>query len=351
MKVPPAVRTVVGVVVVMAALGSLTALAYFLTAWLYQRTGQPPLLAMQVINTLLGFFLFALFIFGVGRFFRPRQLDWFRPIIAAMEQMARGDFSVHLSDQMEANGAVGQLVRSVNKMAGDLGQLEQMRQAFISDVSHEIQSPLTSIRGFARALKDDDLAPAARRHYLDIIETESMRLSKLSDNLLELASLDSEQIKPNARPYRLDAQLRQLILASEPQWAAKGLDLDLDVALADAGITADEDLLSQVWVNLLHNSIKFTPAGGCVRVSLRPAGDRLEVQIADTGSGIAPEDQARIFERFYKGDKARRRSEGGSGLGLSIVKKILDMHHATIRVESQPGSGAVFTVSLPRRAP
>jgi signal transduction histidine kinase len=230
-------------------------------------------------------------------------------------------------------------------MALQLDQMEKMRQEFISNVSHEIQSPLTSIRGFACALQQNDLSAEDRRHYLDIIEAESMRLSKLSANLLKLASLESDQVRFEPKPYRLDTQIRSLILASEPQWAGKRLEMD--VTVDEANIIADEDLLSQVWINLLHNSIKFTPEGGSVRVALQRRADRLEVTIADTGTGIAPEDQPHIFERFYKADPSRRRSEGGSGLGLSIAKKVVELHRGTIAVRSQPGAGAAFTVELP----
>jgi len=334
---------------VFCVLGAMAVLSFGLTAPVYSRTGQPPAWLAQVINTLLGFFLLGLVLFFVGRFFQSKQIDWFTPIIAAMDRIAKGDFSTRLDEHQESEGVLGELVRSVNKMAGELNQVEQMRQEFVSNVSHEIQSPLTSIRGFARALQEDDLAPETRRHYLSIIETESMRLSKLSDNLLELASLDSEQLKLDPKPYRLDKQIRGLILACEPQWAEKGLEMD--AALDEATIvTADEDLLSQVWINLIYNSIKFTPAGGCVRVALKRQAGCVEVTVADTGLGIAPEDQPHIFERFYKADKSRRRSEGGNGLGLSIVKKIVELHHGTVAVTSQPGQGTQITVSLPAPA-
>ena len=139
----------------------------------------------------------------------------------------------------------------------------------------EIESPLTSIRGFASALQQDHLTAEERRHYLDIIEAESVRLSRLSANLLKsLTSLESDHVRFEPKGYRLDTQIRGLILACEPQWAEK--DLEMDVTLEEADITADEDLLSQVWINLLHNSIKFTPRGGSVRVALYRRGDRLE---------------------------------------------------------------------------
>jgi signal transduction histidine kinase len=279
-----------------------------------------------------------------SRFFRAQQLNAFQPVIQALERIAKGDFSIRLDEQHQ-DGILSNLVSSVNKMALELGQVENMRQEFISNVSHEIQSPLTSIRGFAQALQDDNLSAEQRHHYLAIIEAESTRLSRLADDLLKLASLEAEQVKFEPKPYRLDKQIRSLVLTCEPQWSAKGITPE--VALKEITITADEDLLSQVWLNLIHNAIKFTPAGGSIKVALRAHGERVEVSIADSGPGIAAEDQVHIFERFYKADKSRTRSKEGSGLGLSIVKKIVEMHAGALDLESSPGAGSVFTVSLP----
>jgi signal transduction histidine kinase len=163
--------------------------------------------------------------------------------------------------------------------------------------------------------------------------------------LLKLAALESEHANFEPKTYRLDKQIRNLILACEPQWTDKGLDMD--ISLEELEITADEDLLSQVWINLIHNSIKFTPQGGRVQIDLRRQDDDIEFRITDTGVGISEEDRPRIFERFYKADKSRTRSNGGSGLGLSIAKKIVEMHKGGINVESRLGAGTTFTVSLP----
>jgi two-component system phosphate regulon sensor histidine kinase PhoR len=344
----PVMRVLLTIGVVWLVLTALVMVAYALTALVYAGLRwQPPALLAQLINTLVGFFLLGLLMFSVGKFFRQEQHRWFGPLVEALDRIAQGDFSTRVDWPVDSGHPMAELAQSVNHMAAELNAMEQMRQEFVSNVSHEIQSPLTSIRGFARALQADDLSDETRRHYLGIIETESVRLSKLSEDLLELASLDSEQIKLEPKPYRLDKQIRNLILAGEPQWAGKRLELD--AALDEVSITADEDLLSQVWINLLHNSIKFTPEGGCVRVAARRTAAGVEVTVADSGVGIAPEDQAHLFERFYKADKARRRAEGGNGLGLSIVKKIVDLHHGTVSVESQPGAGTKFTVALPEQ--
>jgi len=269
-------------------------------------------------------------------------------LLRAMEQIARGDFSVIVEQPHTHNpdDPIGKLFKGVNDMASELKQMEAMRQEFISNVSHEIQSPLTSIRGFARALQNDALSPADRLHYLNIIETESMRLSKLSDNLLALAALDAENRPFEPQPYRLDRQIRNLILACEPQWTSKAIEMD--VSFEEVTICADQDLLSQVWINLIYNSIKFTPRCGRICVDLYQQDGTIAFGITDTGIGITEDDQAHIFERFYKADKSRTRANGGgSGLGLSIAQKIIELHNGTITVASKPGEGTTFSVSLP----
>jgi signal transduction histidine kinase len=325
---------------------------YFLTDALFHAIGHapPPYLA-QVINSLLGLLLYALTAFGIFSWgsLRPgakrRWLGILEPIVEAMERIAKGDFQVRLQHSVGDNAIVGTLANSVNQMALELNQIEHMRQDFISNVSHEIQSPLTSIRGFAHALRDDQLGAQERHHYLSIIETESVRLSRLTDNMLKLASLESAQLQFDRKPYRLDKQIRSLILACEPQWSGKALDVD--AALEEVIINADEDLLSQVWSNLLHNSVKFTPEGGRVSVTVRREGSQFTCRICDTGIGIPEDAQPHVFERFYKADPSRERAREGSGLGLAIAKKIVELHQGTIGVTSQPGDGTTVIVSLP----
>ena len=331
-------------VLVLVTLGF--AAAYFITGYVYEITKLAlPAWLVQIVNSLLGLFLIGMLTGFMGRFFRQRQFNAFQPIIDALERIARGDFTTRVDNEHD-DGIISGLVASVNKMALELGQMENMRQEFISNVSHEIQSPLTSIRGFAQALQDDKLTIEERHHYLQIIEMESNRLSRLADDLLKLASLETEQVKFEPQPYRLDQQIRSIILTCEPQWRAKSIEID--AVLDETLITADEDLLSQVWMNLIHNSIKFTPQAGEIKMALHSEGDRLEFSISDTGPGISKDDRLRVFERFYKADKSRTRALGGSGLGLSIVKKIVEVHHGTVDLASELGHGTKFIVSLPR---
>ncbi len=345
----------VGIFLLVSVVLTITfAVAHLAIRQLYQRIGLTPTpMISQVIGSLAGLLFLALLGTTMATIFRSNawapQMNMFAPLLRAMEQIARGNFSVRVESPIARyqNEPLQQLFTGINNMAQQLKQMEAMRQEFISNVSHEIQSPLTSIRGFARALQNEELTRETRQHYLDIIADESMRLSKLSDNLLALAALDAETMQPDHKPYRLDKQIQRLILACEPQWTAK--QIDMNVAVDEVLIVGDEDLLSQVWSNLLHNSIKFMPSGGSILVALQPRADQVEFQITDSGIGIASEDQARLFDRFFKADQSRNRALGGSGLGLSIAKKIVDMHQGTIRVASTLGVGTTFTVTLPLR--
>ncbi|RUS48909.1 HAMP domain-containing sensor histidine kinase [Cohnella sp. AR92] len=271
-----------------------------------------------------------------------------KTLTAATKRLAKGDFDVELA--MKRKDELGKLARSFNEMAVDLKQLERMRQDFVSNVSHEIQSPLTSISGFAKAMKDMKAMTEDERHaYLDIILAESGRLSRLSDHLLKLASLDSNHHPLDYAVFRLDEQIRQVVVNGEPLWSEKNLVIDLDLPRA-VEITADKDLLNQAWTNLLSNSIKFTPEGGRIHIQLTARMDGYTVTISDSGIGIAPDELGRVFERFYKADRSRSRS-GGNGLGLAIVKKICALHHGDIRIESKVGQGTKVVVYLPAAPP
>ncbi|MDB5056442.1 MAG: his Kinase domain protein [Bacilli bacterium] len=301
---------------------------------------------MQIMNSLLGFFIFGCFIAIIGKLTAPKRMEVIKAIIDGIKRIAKGDFNVTLPlDDNNRNNPFGEIVVSINNMAVELNQMEQMRQEFISNVSHEIQSPLTSISGFARVLQNDHMSQEERLHYLGIIESESMRLAKLSENLLKLTSLESEHHPFEPKRYRLDKQLRNIVLSCEPQWLEK--KLEMDISLDEVNVHADEDLLSQVWVNLVHNSIKFSTEPGVIGIQMYKKEQEVIVCISDTGIGITEEDQEHIFERFYKADKSRNRSTIGSGLGLAIVKKIIEMHKGTIQVESGPDMGTQMTVRLP----
>ncbi|HEO8420342.1 MAG: HAMP domain-containing sensor histidine kinase [Niallia sp.] len=329
-------------------------LAYWLTAWLYDAIQlTPSVFISQLINSIVGFFLFGCIISIITKisWVRSKQEAHLYPIIQAIKMIAEGNFNIDLSyykrqfREGDNDHPYYQIVTNISHMAEKLGEMEELRQEFISNVSHEIQSPLTSISGFAHALKNDDLTSVERKHYLSIIEMESIRLSKLSENLLKLTSLESEHLPLDLKEYRLDYQLRRIILANEPQWTEK--EINMDIVLPDVTITADEDMLDQVWINLLHNSIKFTPVGGTITVkAFKSENQRIAVKIRDTGIGMDQDSLMHIFERFYKADKSRNRNMGGNGLGLSIVKKIIDLHEGEIQVQSEIGKGTEIMVKI-----
>lgn len=267
-------------------------------------------------------------------------------ILESLREIGRGNFGARA--MLEVRGGfpdhpMNQLVLRVREMAEGLERIEQMRQEFVANVSHEMQTPLTSIVGFVKALKAEGLTEEERRHYLDIIEAESERLSRLADNLLKLTSLESGHHPVTVTRFRLDRQLREVAIASEPLWAEKGLTLDMQVEPAE--VEGDEDLLGQVWMNLLSNAIKFTEPGGRIVVRLEKDEACVRVSVSDTGVGIRPEDLDRVFTRFFKADPSR--GKPGNGLGLAIAKRIVEMHRGSISVESTPGMGSTFTVSIP----
>ncbi|WP_067927666.1 sensor histidine kinase [Alicyclobacillus shizuokensis] len=349
---PSALIVVLYIALVLAWAFAAFSLAFFVTQygyrWLHYRAS-----GYVVHMTMVGVGI-VLFVGGglvMGRRQASKQRLFFQSLLDAMRRMAKGDFNVRVDVELVTepggrNHPFRQLVHSVNTMAEELAQLEEVRQEFISNVSHEIQSPLTSITGFVQALKDDRLPPSQRRHYLDIIEAESRRLSRLSDNLLKLTMLESGQHSFHPQRYRLDKQIRSVVLTCEPLWLKK--QIAVDVSLPPTYITADEDLLSQVWMNLLANAIKFTGENGRIDISLQRDGDWAEMRITDTGIGIAEEDLPRIFERFFKADKSRSAQKSGGGLGLAIVNKILSIHKGQITVQSRLGAGTTFTVRLPQ---
>lgn len=322
--------------------------AYFLVSYIFYLFNFHPYHFIQhLITTIVGFFIFGGVGISISKIIRSKQRNHFQEVIDALKRIARGDFNVQLETLRKVD-PFKTLIDHINHMAKQLKQMEDMRQEFISNVSHEIQSPLTSISGFARALQYDQLSQKERSHYLSIIETESKRLSKLSDNLLKLTSLESSNHPFEQKSYRLDKQIRTIILACEVQWVEK--EIEMDVSLAGVVMVGDEDLMNQVWTNMIHNSIKFTPEHGKIRIHLQRIENKAVVKISDSGIGIPKNEQIHVFERFYKADKARVRSNGGSGLGLSIVKKIIDLHEGTIFVESEEGEGTTFTITIPLNA-
>ncbi|MDR9745651.1 MULTISPECIES: HAMP domain-containing sensor histidine kinase [Paenibacillus] len=270
-----------------------------------------------------------------------------KKLTKATKRIAAGDFNVKLN--IKQTGELGTLARSFEEMIHDLQQLEQMRREFVTNVSHEVQSPLTSISGYAQALKQVNLSEQERSRYLEIIIAEAKRMSKMSDNLLKLSMLESQSQQPRLSTLSLDEQIRRVIVTLQPQWSARNIHFELD--LQAVKVLADHDQLNQVWTNILSNGIKFSKDGGVIHVSTKQDIKNVTIRISDTGIGIPLEDQKRIFERFFKSDRSHSRKYDGSGMGLAIVKQIVSLHQGDIRVESEPGQGTTFIVTLPITPP
>ncbi|CAM3868589.1 sensor histidine kinase [Mesobacillus zeae] len=262
----------------------------------------------------------------------------------ATKQVAQGNYKIDL--KVNRRDEIGQLADHFSHMAKSIEQLEEMRQEFVSNVSHEIQSPLASIQGFSQTLQVKELPEETRKHYLSIIEEESRRLSQLSKQLLMLASLEKEETIMDKSTFDVAAQIKQVLFMTEWSWREKDLAIDLDIP--KTMIYADEKLMYQVWVNLITNSIKFSDSGGSISIKIIKGEKECHIEIKDTGKGISEKDLPHIFNRFYKADKARSRKEGSSGLGLAITKKIIDLHNGSIYAESELSKGTAFHITIPK---
>ena len=262
----------------------------------------------------------------------------------ATNELSKGNYRVRVN--YAGNDEIARLNRSFNQMAQQLAKQEETRQQFISDVSHEFQTPLTAIQGFATILKNEKLSDEQRQKYADIILFHSKRLSTLSKNMLQLTVLDGEDAKLDISEFSLIEQLNRVIETQDNLALAKDIEIEFHTPKNDIRVEADEARLEQVWINLVNNAIKYTNEHGVVTIEVKKTSKEVEVSIQDTGVGMSKEAISHIFERFYRQDKSRKVE--GNGLGLSIVKRIVDLHHGTIDVISVEDGGSQFIVKLPQ---
>ncbi|OMD74947.1 sensor histidine kinase [Paenibacillus odorifer] len=264
-------------------------------------------------------------------------------LTTATKRISKGRYDIKLNTWRRDE--IGQLASHFMIMSRELERTNRARQEFVANVSHEIESPLTSIQGFAQALQDSTLPEDERLQYLNIIDQESHRLSLLSKQLLTLSSLDYDPNSIQKKSTDLRAQLRQVVQIME--WRLTEKQLAVRLNLADISVLGDPNLLFQVWMNLLSNAIKYTPAEGSIMISAKLVEQNCIVSVSDTGEGISAEELPLIFDRFYKVDRARTHETHSSGLGLAISQKIVEAHNGTIEVTSTLGEGTTFTVTLP----
>lgn len=281
--------------------------------------------------------LMELFSFFISRAWAKRLSK----LTEGIKAVSQGDFTKQLDSKKMT--PFSDVADDFNKMTMELSSVETFRADFIKDFSHEFKTPIVSIKGFADLLLEGGLTEAESREYLAIIAEESGRLSHLSEQTLLMSKLDSQTIITDKTDYDLAEQLRQNIILLSPQWEAKQLELDID--LEPMKFTGNKDLVSQIWINIINNAIKFTPEDGTIRVSGKKVEKDFIVSIEDTGIGMDVEEVKNVFNRFYQGDSSHKAK--GLGLGLSIAKKIATLSGGDIVVSSTKGAGTVFTVSLP----
>ena len=288
------------------------------------------------------------FLFGTADYIR-RRITVDRPvkqITEAAEKIMQGDFSARVPP-IHGAGTDGfnQIGAAINKMARELSGTETLRTDFIANVSHELKTPLAVMGNYATMLQRPGISEEEKNDYAKAISEAARRLAQLITNILKLNKLENQQIFPQAQEFDLGEQLCESLLQFEDAWEAKKLEIETDIQ-EDVRMKSDPELLGLVWNNLISNAVKFTPEGGTIGVSLQTEGDRVTVSVSDTGCGINSETGMHIFEKFYQGDTSH--ATQGNGLGLALVKRVMDILHREIGVESVYGEGSTFTVRRKR---
>ena len=268
-------------------------------------------------------------------------------ITEAAEKIIQGDFSVRIKpcNKFGADDTFHRIIECFNKMAQELGSVETLRTDFIANVSHEMKTPLAIIQNYGTLLQAQELSEEKRLEYAKGVTEGSRRMADMMTNILKLNRLENQQIYPQTEEYDLGEQLCECLLQYENVWEKAGIEIDTDIA-EDVRVKADAELLSLVWNNLFSNAFKFTEAGGKVSVFLATEEEYAVVKVKDTGCGMSAEVGAHIFEKFYQGDSSH--ATRGNGLGLALVKRVVDIMQGEISVESAIGKGSTFTVKIRR---
>ncbi len=262
----------------------------------------------------------------------------------AAREIANGQFSKRLD--ITSEDEIGQLAQSFNHMAGALENLEEMRRGFIANVSHELRTPMTSIHGFIEGILDGTVPVERQREYLSIVRDETKRLSRLTNDLLDLARMESGELKLTFVSFDINELIRRCIIKLENQIVKKDIQIEANFHEESAYVCADKDSIERVILNLLHNAVKFVQEGGQITIQTVKLKGKIQISVRDNGSGIDSEEIGLIWDRFYKSDKSRGKDKNGTGLGLAIVKNIINEHGQEIKVESEVGKGTVFYFTL-----
>ena len=279
---------------------------------------------------------------------RKRMVD--RPvkqIMDALNQVMQGDFTVRIPSVKEFAGETGfnEIIKAINTMTAELGSTETLRTDFIANVSHELKTPLAVMGNYATMLQRPGLSEAERIEYAKAISHSSRRLAALITNILKLNKLENQQIFPKHEEFDLSGQLCEALLQFEDAWEQKNLNIETNIE-DEVRLCSDPELLSLVWNNLISNAVKFTSEGGTISVTLKGEDNAILVSVSDTGCGMKPETGKHIFEKFYQGDTSH--ATQGNGLGLALVKRVVDILNGEISVQSIYGQGSTFTVKVRR---
>lgn len=291
--------------------------------------------------------LISLVIGGVMSFFLSRiPLKPVNKIINKMNCLAAGDFKTRLTfgDAISSHPTIKELTTSFNKMAEELENTEMIRRDFINAFSHEFKTPIVSITGLANLIESGHLTEEQRVQYARAIREESMRLSTMASNVLNLTKVENQTILTDVSRFNLSEQVRSAVLLLEEKWTEKNIDLQLD--FDEYFIDANEESLKHVWINLIDNAVKFVPRCGTVELEIIDEGKNLTVKVSNTGSEIPPDKQDKIFNKFYQADESH--ATQGNGIGLAIVKSIVELHNGVVFVNSGNGI-TTFAVTIPKK--
>ncbi|MFV0479380.1 MAG: ATP-binding protein [Anaerorhabdus sp.] len=299
----------------------------------------------QVVIPLLYWCAIASAITGITRYKIKQVYDKpLKRLAEATKAVAGGDFSIYVAPQHQKDNAdyLDVMINDFNKMVADLGSIETLKTDFFASVSHEFKTPLAVIQSYATILKQENLSEEKKMECTNAIVASTQKLSSLITNILKLSKLENQTVIPKSEPFDLSKQLCESVLLFEESWG----DINLIVDIEDSvWIATDKSLLELVWNNLISNAIKFSPSKGTIRLSQIVTEEKIIVSVADMGCGMDKEVKKRIFDKFYQGDSSR--ATDGSGLGLALVLRVLQLLDCSILVESEPQKGSLFTVEIP----
>lgn len=295
------------------------------------------LIAMFVTSVILGTIFCVIFSY--------RTIKPFRDLSNASKQISKGDFKVKIDEipVSDDDSEMNELIKNFNIMAAKLAEIETLRSDFVSNVSHEFKTPLATIQGYVTLLEDDKLTKEERKKYVDIIFDATTKLTNLTSNILKISKLENQEVEITPIEYNLSEQLREVIILLQSSWEQKNIEFDLN--LDDIFIISDEELLQQVWMNIISNAIKYSNISSTIKIEVKSTNSKIIVSVLDYGIGMDEETKSHMFDKFYQGDKSH--SKQGNGLGLALVQKIVYLCKGQIDVISSLNEGTNVIVTLP----